>query len=86
MKRIKANNTCRHADPSGPHLPQIALVEGVEYEVSDALAESICGCGDADEVEVETETKIVEPESTDLEPESKDSKHKKTKTPKADKL
>ncbi len=73
--QVKMTSSCRYADPSGPHLPQIDFVEASVVTVSEVLGESILSNGHGTIVaNGAPETAVVEPESKDdgLEIESKD--------------
>lgn len=67
MAKIKITNSRRYADPKGPHMPQVEFVEGLEYDVSNELAESVIANGDGHLVDEDKtiETKVVDVESKD---------------------
>jgi len=71
---VKMEKSCRYADPSGPHLPQIDFVEGAVVDVCDELGKSIVSNEHGVVVGETHETPSVQPESKDtgLEVESKD--------------
>jgi hypothetical protein len=63
MKRIISNVTKRHACPFNPATPQVDLVEGQEFDVSDALADLLVESGGAKLVvdeDVPSDEKLVE--------------------------
>lgn len=56
MKTITATRSCRYANPAGPSLPQVELVNGIEYDIEDdAFADRIIELEGAVEVESKIE-------------------------------
>lgn len=80
MKKIKATKTERYAQHQ-PQLPQYPLVEGVEYDLPDALADRVVELGGGVPVVEQVETP--EADAEELEAKAKAEKTAEAKAKKA---
>jgi len=66
MKTVKMSRTIRMAHPKDPRHPQILAIEGVEYELVDAMADEAVRQGWAEAVDqAEEEAPEVDPDAQD---------------------